>query len=466
MDTRSVALASTRRRLTFDLRGVTLAALLCAGCVPLAIGPPPREAPIVVAGASGVLSTVQSEAMVERAVATAPDPDAMRELVALTESLNDGPLYKDNEVRLLVDGPATYSAMLDAVRTAQREIDIETYIIGDDRVGRMFADALEEKAAAGIAVRVLYDSVGSWEASGLLDEVRRAGVEAIAFNPANPLRGGNPFKLNNRDHRKLLIVDDTVAFTGGMNINRKYSIASAGGSGTQHSSQKTGWRDTDIVVRGPAVAGFARLFRDNWRHAGGTIDHLPDTPPTAAGHDLVRILASVGGDGAVSSIRIAYELAIDKATRRVWITQPYFGPDPALVGALTNAVARGVDVEIILPSRCDSSVVLANSRYYYDRLLEGGIRVFESTDTMMHAKTAVIDGVWSTVGSSNLDYRSFLHNDEVNAVVVGAAFGAQMEQRFGLDRAASREITPAEWRKRSVLSRTGEYVAHAFAYWL
>ena len=444
-----------------------LAALLCAGCVPLVQGPPPQEAPIVVAGASGVLSSSQSEATVEHAVAAAPDPDAMRSLVAMMESLSDDPLYKDNDVGLLVDGPATYTAMLEAVHRAEREIDVEMYIIGDDRIGELFRDALTQKAAAGVAVHLLYDSVGSWGVSSdFFDAMRSAGVEVIEFNPPSPLRGGNPLKINNRDHRKLLVVDDAVAFTGGMNINRKYSSASASGSGSKHTLRRPGWRDTDIVVRGPAVAGFAQLFRDNWRRAGGTIADPTGPPPTAAGHDLVRILASVGGDGSVSSIRVAYELAIDTAQARVWITQPYFGPDPTLMDSLKNAVARGVDVEIILPSRSDSAIVLANSRYYYAQLLAAGVRVFESTDEMMHAKTAVIDGVWSTVGSSNLDYRSFLHNDEVNAVVIGAAFGAQMEQRFGLDRALSNEITPDAWRQRSVFSRAKEYLSHAFAYWL
>jgi cardiolipin synthase len=458
------------------MRSAALAALLCAGCTTISTGPPP-EAPIVVAGASGVLSKAQSAEAVDRAVKDAADPDAMYRLVALMESLDEGPLYKDNHVGLLVDGPQAYAAMLEAVRTARREINVEMYIIGNDEIGRKFADALKQKAAEGVAVRVLYDSVGSWQATGgFFNELRDGGVDVRAFNPPNPLEGGNPLKINNRDHRKLFIVDDTVAFTGGMNINRKYSSSSTGGSETKQgassggSSSKRrappGWRDTDIVVRGPAVIGFAQLFRENWRRAGGTIDDLSDPPPAAAGHDLVGILASLGGDKAVSSIRIAYEIAIDHATQRIWITQPYFGPDPQLLGALKNAVGRGVDVGMILPSRSDSAIVLANSRYYYQGLLDAGVHLYESNDTMMHAKTAVIDGIWSTVGSSNLDYRSFVHNDEVNAVVIGAGFGAQMEKQFGIDLASCREITAQAWRKRSIFSRAKEYASHVFAYWL
>jgi cardiolipin synthase len=476
MRRRSVGSDSTHQRLTLDLRCAALAALLsCVSCTTLSTGPPPKESPIVVSGAAGVLSKADSEAAVDRAVANAPEPDAMHDLIALTESLDVGPLYKDNAVGLLVDGPQTYSAMLESVRAARHEIDVEMYIIGDDPIGQKFADALAKKAADGVAVRVLYDSIGSWEATGhFFEDMRNSGIDVRSYNPPNPLTGGNPLKINNRDHRKLLIVDDVVAFTGGMNINRKYSSASSGGSGKSggsgssgaRASQNSGWRDTDIVVRGPAVVGFGRIFRENWQRAGGTIDDPPDPPPKKAGHDLVSILASLGGDNTVSSIRVAYELAIDKATRRVWITQPYFGPDPALIEALKNAVARGVDVQIILPSRSDSAIVLANSRYYYTKLLDAGVRVYESNDTMMHAKTAVIDGIWATVGSSNLDYRSFLHNDEVNAVVIGTGFGAQMEKQFGIDRDASREITADAWRKRSWFGRAKEYASHAFAYWL
>ncbi|HET6470832.1 MAG TPA: cardiolipin synthase B, partial [Pseudomonadales bacterium] len=159
--------------------------------MPLVQGPPRQEAPIVVAGASGVLSSSQSEATVERAVAAAPDPDAMRSLVAMMESLSDDPLYKDNDVGLLVDGPATYTAMLEAVHRAEREIDVEMYIIGDDRIGELFRDALIQRAEAGVAVHLLYDSVGSWGVSSdFFDAMRSAGVEVIEFNPASPLHGG------------------------------------------------------------------------------------------------------------------------------------------------------------------------------------------------------------------------------------------------------------------------------------
>ena len=451
---------------------------ISVACAPLDRATPQHAGPVTVEGAHGTLSVSQSAAVVANAVADAPDPAATNALVSLMENLSDEPLYKDNSVGLLVDGPATYDAMLGAVRAAQRYIHVEMYIIGDDEVGRTFAKLLIEKAQQGVAVRVLYDSIGSWEASaGFFDRMREAGIEVIAFGSANPLGGGNPLKVNNRDHRKILIVDGEAAFAGGLNIDKNYSNSS-GGSGVPGSSSNSGgasrskrpergWRDTDVVVQGPAVMAFAQLFRENWVRSGGVIpESLDDGTPRAHGHELVRVLSAVGGDGEVSPIRTAYQLAIERAAQRVWITQPYFTPDKAFLASLKNAAQRGVDVRIIVPATSDSTVVLHSSRYHYGPLLESGVRIFEHRDAMLHAKTAVVDGIWSTVGSSNLDYRSFLHNDEVNAVIVGDDFGKQLETRFEADQAASGEITLSQWRKRGPLSRIKEFCANAIAYWL
>ena len=460
------------------LKRLAIIMTVCIACAPLDQTTPQRQGPITVEGAHGTLSSSQGAAVVANAVADAPDPGATRALVSLMENLSDEPLYKDNAVGLLVDGPATYDAMLGAVRAARRYIHIEMYIVGDDEVGRTFAKLLIEKAQHGVAIRLLYDSIGSWEASeGFFDRMREAGVEVIAFGSANPLTGGNPLKVNNRDHRKILIVDGEAAFTGGLNIDKNYSSSSGGSSspggssssgGESHGKKpERGWRDTDVVIQGPAVTAFEQLFRTNWTRCGGVIpDSFDDGTPSAHGKELVRVLSAVGGDGKVSPIRTAYELAIEKAAERVWITQPYFTPDKAFLVSLKTAAARGVDVRIIVPATSDSTVVLHSSRYHYEPLLQSGVRIFEHREAMLHAKTAVVDGIWSTVGSSNLDYRSFLHNDEVNAVIVGDDFGQQLETRFQADQAASEEITLAQWRKRGPISRVKEFCANAIAYWL
>ncbi len=480
----------------FARQHLVLAAIVGAGCAPLATVPPMPTEPPVVTGAFGALPASQSAMMIANAVAEAPDPASMRELVALMQTLSDEPLYEGNTVDLLVDGPATYDAMLDAVRGARRFVHLEMYIFGDDEVGRAFAAVLEQKAAEGVQVRLLYDDIGSVEATArFFDKLRAAGVQVIAFNPINPFDGGNPLKINNRDHRKILVVDGDTGFTGGLNVDENYSSRSksgrarssgsaSGGSSSGgaefhagangsfsdggssgSSSQQAGWRDTDVVVRGPAVTALEHTFRENWRRSGGD-EPDDDVTPARRGDELVRILTSVGGDGAVSPIRLAYEAAIEKASARVWITQPYFAPDRRFLDALRDAVARGVDVRLVLPSKSDSQLVLNSARYHYTRLLKGGVRIFESNDTMLHAKTAVVDGIWSTVGSSNLDFRSFLHNDEVNAVVLGPEFGAQLERQFRLDQAASTEIALASWAKRGVTARAKELFSHLFAYWL
>jgi cardiolipin synthase len=441
-------------------------ASVCAACTPL-VHLPHHEGGVTVEGAGGRLSPTQGEAVVASAVARAPDPQASLRLVSLMETLGSEPLYKDNDVRLLVDGPATYQAMTAAIAAARQYVELETYIFNGDEVGEKFAQLLIDKAAEGISVKVLYDSIGSIDAPPeFFERMRRAGIDVVAFHPANPVTGGNPLTLNNRDHRKLLVVDGAVAFTGGVNIDRNYSRASGGSNASDEGREKRGWRDTHIQIRGPAVEGCRLLFLANWQRAGGAPPAVEgDARNAVEGRDLVRILSATGGQGKVSPIRVAYGLAIAYAAERVWITQPYFAPDDAFLDALEAAAQRGVDVRIILPGTSDWATALYSSRHRYARLLKAGVRVFESRDAMVHAKTAVIDGIWSTVGSSNLDYRSFIHNDEVNAVVVGAHFGAQLEALFRADEGASDEITREGWKRRPVFWRIKETLASLATYW-
>jgi cardiolipin synthase len=296
--------------------------------------------------------------------------------------------------------------------------------------------------------------------------MKDAGVELVEFNPVNPLNGGDPLELNVRDHRKILVVDGKVAFTGGINFDRNYSSSSWIRRGTKRHA---GWRDTHIELRGPAVAGFQRLFLRNWEESGGAPvgDVTRFYPkPHAHGRDLVRVLSAVGGDGQVSAIRIAYGSAMEAAARSLWITQAYFAPDPDFLRAMADAARRGVDVRILVTGVSDAPLLLHLSRACYGELLRAGVRVFESDDIMLHAKTAVIDGVWSTVGSSNLDYRSFIHNHEANAVVLSEPFGRKMEELFLSDLERSREIEREEWSRRPLFDRAKEFVGTLAQYWL
>lgn len=446
---------------------VAAACSALAACITVETGTS-GSSPVTVSGAKGEVTQASGDATVARAVAAAPDPAAIERLMALMENISDEPLFKDNEVELLVDGPETYAAMLSAIVAARRHVHLETYIFNEDDVGRRFADALLERSAAGVEVRVIYDSVGSYGSSPeFFGRMKEGGIGLVEFHPVNPATGGNPLDLNVRDHRKLLITDGQVAFAGGLNIDENYSSSSV----VRRRSRATtaGWRDTHIRIRGPAVAGFQRLFLGNWAEGGGAppADEAVLFPePVARGTNLVRVLSSVGGNDEVSPIRIAYGLAMEAASERIWITQSYFAPDADFLATMTAAAARGVDVRIMVTGVSDSAMLLHISRSCYGELLRAGVKIYESSEVLLHAKTAVIDGVWSTVGSSNLDYRSFIHNHEVNAVVVGEDFGNRMESLFRKDIALSKPIALAEWEDRPLLDRIKERLSRVVQYWL
>ena len=446
---------------------MVLVVLFAASCVPLR-QVPPRQEPVTVVGANGTLSPARSAAVVAQAVADAPDPATIERLESLMEGISDQPLYKDNDVRLLVDGPATYAAMLAAIHSASQYINLETYIFNDDRIGRKFADALADKAEQGVEVRLIYDSLGSRDSSPeFFERLSKAGVALVEFHPVNPVTGGNPLNLNVRDHRKILIVDGEVAFTGGINIDRNYANSSM----SVHRTVKNGWRDTHIEIRGTAVQGLQRLFDTTWNaHGGdgsGVAERYFSRSSIPGGHHLVRVLSATGGDQSISPIRIAYQYAMEAARERIWITTSYFAPDPDFLRTMKDAASRGVDVSILVAGQdTDAPLLLYASRSFYGDLLKSGVRIYESRDIMLHAKTAVIDGVWSTVGSSNLDYRSFIHNDEVNAVIVGEDFAREMEDLFRQDLAQADAISLARWQDRPFTNRVKETLSRVLQYWL
>jgi cardiolipin synthase len=391
-------------------------------------------------------------------------PQSVRLLDELIERLTDAPLYRDNDVELLLDGPETHDAMRAAIASAQHHVHLETYIFADDEVGTEFAEALAAKAREGVAVRVIFDAIGSRGGEdGFWMGLEEAGVAVREFNPPDPVQDQNPFDIDTRDHRKLLIVDGGVAFTGGINIDRNYARPSDVVGGASSSS---GWRDTHIRIAGPAVAAFQELFVGVWRELDEPIAELYAPPPRrlAQGDTLVRVLSGLGGDGEVSDIRVAYQAAVEVAANRIWITQSYFAPDDELMAAITDAARRGVDVRILVAGFSDSDLLLNASRAYYADLLEAGVGVFESQEHIMHAKTMVVDGYWSTVGSSNLDYLSFLHNHEANAVILGARFAAQLEDVFLADLGNAVQIEAEQWRERSLWQRAKELGSYLIRY--
>ena len=283
----------------------------------------------------------------------------------------------------------------------------------------------------------------------------------------NPVMARKEWELNQRDHRKLLIVDGRMAFLGGINISSVYSGGSSSQGMRPRPAGRPAWRDTDLQLQGPVVAELQKMFLATWVAQKGdpltAENYFPE--PVSAGRHVVRVIGS-SPDEPYSLIYATLLSAIGSAETSVLLTNAYFAPDPQLLAALEAAAARGVDVTLILPSQTDSWLVFHAGRGYYEQLLRAGVKIHERRDVILHSKTALIDGVWATVGSTNLDWRSFLHNHELNAVVLGVEFGHQVQAMFDKDLAASEAITLERWQSRPVSLRLKELLASLWEYWL
>ncbi|MCB1887485.1 MAG: cardiolipin synthase B [Rhodocyclaceae bacterium] len=389
-----------------------------------------------------------------------------RQLAALA-TFGELQLHEGTRGELLVDGPATFAAMFDAIARARRTILLESYIIDDAEVSQALARLLAAKRAEGVLVAVIYDDIGSVTTpDGYFDALRRSGVMVCAFNPVSPLERPGYWDITHRDHRKILVVDDRIAFTGGINISGVYASGSLRFGRGPHFEREVGWRDTQLQLQGPAVEALAVLVRQTWLAQGceGEVPGFdPDQPAGGgrAGDDVAWVIAS-SPDDERNRIYAMLLAAIDASLASIHLTMAYFAPGEDMIAALSDAARRGVQVQLILPSRSDFRPVLYAGRSYYQRLLEAGVDIHEFEHAVLHAKTAVIDGVISTVGSSNMDWRSFGGNNEVNVVVLGRDFARQMEAMFQDDLAASRRITPEAWQERPLPERMLELLARLF----
>ncbi len=379
------------------------------------------------------------------------------------------PLVLGNDAHLLIDGPQTQSAMLREMRQAKKQIDLQSYILEPDGIGEQLADLLIARRGEGVAVRVLYDSIGSHATpAAYFERLQAAGVAVCEFNPVNPLKASADPRLtvNNRDHRKILIVDGSVAFTGGINISNVYSSSPSSFGSRKPPRRDTGWRDTHVIVRGPVVGDFQKVFDDAWQgQRCPQVELPPAARPVRAGDLAMRLVASDPLDER-SELYAALLAAVGLARQRIWLTYGYFAPDERLLQALAEAARRGVDVRLVLPGFSDFWAPLHAGRARYEELLAAGIRLFERRNALLHAKTAVIDGVWASVGSTNLDWRSFVHNYEADVLILDRAFGDEMEALFKLDVSASHEIIASEWNERGWRSRFLEWLARRWEYLL
>ncbi len=430
-----------------------------------------RQQPTVV-NAAGAVSDAKRQSLLNGIAAKVGPTDMLARHVAAEEAISGQPLVAGNKVTLLDDGPETMQAMMSAIRSARDHINLETYIFEADEVGRALAELLIAKQAAGVQVNLIYDSVGALGTPReFFEHLRGAGIAVLEFNPVNPLNAQGKWDINQRDHRKLLVVDGRVAFTGGVNISRVYGKSSILGRRRHEpppkDAKEAAWRDTHMQIDGPAVAEFQKLFLDTWRRQTGKAPPRAHYFPLlkAQGNALVRAIGSTP-DNADYAIYKTYISALAHADSYVHLTTAYFVPDRQVVQAIIEAARRGVKVRIVFPSFTDVGPLLYAGRSYYDELLAAGIKVYERKTAMLHAKTAVIDGVWSTIGSTNVDMRSFLHNDELNAVVLNADFAAKMNALFERDVRESTEITAEQWHRRGLRERLREWTTRLLEYWL
>ncbi len=353
------------------------------------------------------------------------------------------PLRAGNEVVVLVNAEEAYPAKLAAIAAAQSTIDVAYYVFRTDATGRHFRDAMIAAARRGVRVRLLLDAVGAeWFSGRFFRPLREAGAKVRYFLPISPIRA---WTLNLRNHRKILAVDRRIGFTGGINIGDEYLGKSRLGL----------WRDVHVRIEGPAAADLATVFEDDWAYTVGSVPEAEASLPEPAGQSLVQILPS-GPEDRGQGIYQIYFAALASARRTIDLTTPYFIPDRAIAVALMSAAMRGVRVRLLVPGRNNQRLVALAARSYFDELLDAGVEIFGYSPGMIHAKTVIIDESWASVGTANMDVRSFRLNFEVNGLIYGGPAVLRLAEIFEGDLAVSRRLDPEQFRRRSIWNRAAE----------
>jgi cardiolipin synthase len=408
---------------------------------------------IKVFNARGPLSARQSKAVLDRLAAQAPDAGALERHLAVEQIVAESALFSGNRVQILRDGAETFPAIFASIRAATRYVYLEYYIFEDVSCdGEKLSDLLVRKSQEGVHIRAIYDGIGSIGTdSTFFDKLRAGGVQIIEFNPLNPWKRHSA--LNSRDHRKLLVVDGTIAILGGVNLSSTYQSAPASSAAATDV-----WHDTDVEISGPVLPELEELFRAHWdeQQDESLPPEVDPTPPAQPpGDEVVRILGS-----SPTRLKRRYYVTVISAIRNaessIWVTGAYFVPTHQEKQGLIAAARRGVDVRLLLPSRSDSTPALAVQHSHYEDLLRAGVKIYERDDGILHSKTLVIDQVWSIVGSSNFDHRSVLFNDEVDAVVLGKETGQRLADDFQADLQHAQQIHPEQWSHRSTLEHLRE----------
>ena len=371
-------------------------------------------------------------------------PDFLR----AAEALTGAPISTGNRAELLINGDRIFPVFLETIRSAERTLNLQTYIYWRGEIAEEVAAAVCERARAGVKCNVILDALGAVKMDrALTTRMEDAGVRVIRFRPPKPYAIR---RVVNRTHRRLLIADGRVGLTGGVGIAAEW---------TGDAEDADHWRDTHVRVEGPVVRGMQGAFAENWLEGTGQVlageEYLPDLEPVDDGGpmQLVRSSAKVGD----TNVEALYYLAIASARRSIELTAAYFVPRPAFTDALCSAARRGVDLRILIPGpHIDKGLVRVAGRAAYAELLEAGVRLFEFQPTMLHAKSLVVDGAWASVGTVNFDNRSFQLHDEVTLCVWDERFAGELERAFEHDLERAEEIEPERWDRRGPLQRASE----------
>jgi cardiolipin synthase A/B len=372
--------------------------------------------------------------------------------VPTIEAYTNAALSAGNRVDLLLNGDQIFPAQLAAIRSARKSITYAQYFYEDGRPAQQIVDAISQRCRAGIRARVLLDGFGTLKMPiELKQTLEQSGCFVATFRPLTPWTADN---ANNRNHRRVLVVDGRVGFTGGSGASSKWM-----GNGRQ----KGQWRETDVRLEGPAVNDLQGAFAENWLEATGEMlggDAFFAAVPRR-GAVAVQVVRSSPVSGSIAVYNM-YLLAISAARRTIYLTNPYFLPDERMAKSLVEARGRGVRVVLLLPGAIDNNIVRQASRAGFGRLLEAGVEIYEYQPGLLHAKTMVVDGVWATIGSANVDNRSFALNEEVNVALYDAPMAARVGQIFADDIAHSRRVDEARWRARGPVTRLLEWLAVPF----
>ncbi|WP_428484075.1 phospholipase D-like domain-containing protein [Rhodopila sp.] len=438
-------------------------ASLLSGCatVPQVIGLTARDIGLTGGGSPAPGSADGREA--------ADETVALQQQYDLQRRLSASPIVFGNMVTLLSGGAEAFRAMFQVMTQARDSIDLEYFILADIvSDGVPLSSVLLDRLRAGVKVNMIYDGFGSRDTPpAFFDTLRQAGAKVVEFNPLDPLSVRVGWSPNDRDHRKIMIVDGRVGFTGGVNLDKAYENPPSAGVQPDADTRHAFWRDVAVRIDGPAVAELQKLFFGTWREqkapAADQADYFPPLP--RQGVQTIRIIGSSPGNRR-PLYYASLMAAIHSARQRIWLCSGYFVPPHEEREALTAASRRGIDVRIVAPAYSDVQSAVYAGRAAYGDLLEAGAKIFEVRDAVLHAKLAVVDDTWTVVGSSNLDRRSVVFNNEVDAVILGQNAAAQVEGVIRQYMAAAHPVELANWRRRRLREHVREIEARVWQYWM